>query len=164
MRPPPLSAKERGRPYETALTLAPWPSPEVGVAARHAPGPSHSGLPTNLHPMVRPFVSSGRSAPGTGLQAGCGLHGCLRQGVGGGTFNGLAVSWVWMGPQMHWHINCLELLAEHLALNHLKRRLRGEHLLTLRPLRTSTDKMVYTPVATRPPPPPLESEASEVAS
>ncbi len=128
MRPPPLSAKERGRPYETALTLAPWPSPEVGMAARHAPGPSHSGLPTNLHPMVRPFVSSGRSAPGTGLQAGCGLHGCLRQGVGGGTFNGPAVSWVWTGPQMHWHINCLELLAEHLALNHLKRRLRGEHL------------------------------------
>ncbi len=50
------------------------------------------------------------------------------RGGGGGTFNGLAVSWVWTGPQMHWHINCLELLAEHLALNHLKRHLRGEHL------------------------------------
>ncbi len=34
-----------------------------------------------------------------------------------------------MGPQMHWHINCLELLAVHLALNRLKRRLRGEHVL-----------------------------------
>ncbi len=44
-------------PYETASTLAPWPSPEVGVAERH------SGLPPNLHPMVRPFISSGRSAP-----------------------------------------------------------------------------------------------------
>ncbi len=70
-------------PYETASTLAPWPSPEVGVAERHAAGPSHSSLPPNLHPMVRPFIPSGRSAPGTGLQARCGLHGCLRQGLGG---------------------------------------------------------------------------------
>ncbi len=49
--------------------------------------------------------------------------------VGGATFNGLAVSGVWTGPQLHWHINCLELLAVHLTLNHLKRRLRGEHVL-----------------------------------
>ncbi len=116
-------------PYETASTLAPWPSPEVGVAERHAAGPSHSSLPPNLHPVVRPFIPSGRSAPGTGLQARCGLHRCLRQGLGGHVFNGLAVSGVWTGPQLHWHINCLELLAVHLALNRLKRRLRGEHVL-----------------------------------
>ncbi len=54
--------------YETASTLAPWPSPEVGVVTRHSPGPSHTGLPPNPHAVVRPFVSSpGRSAPGTGL-------------------------------------------------------------------------------------------------
>ncbi len=47
----------------------------------------------------------------------------------GATFNGLAVSGVWTGPQLHWHISCLELLAVHLALNRLKRRLRGEHVL-----------------------------------
>ncbi len=45
------------------------------------------------------------------------------------TFNGLAVSGVLTGPQLHWHINCLELLAVHLALNRLKRCLRGEHVL-----------------------------------
>ncbi len=39
-------------------------------------------LPPNLHPVLRPFVSLGRNAPETGLQAGCGLHGCLRQGLG----------------------------------------------------------------------------------
>ncbi len=76
-------------PYETASTLAPWQSPKVGVAARHAPGPSHSGLPPNLHPVVRPFISSGKSALGTGLQAGCGLHGFLRQGLGGPRSTGL---------------------------------------------------------------------------
>ncbi len=53
--------------YETASTLAPWPSPEVGVVTRHSPGPSHTGLPPNPHPVVRPFISLGRSAPGTGL-------------------------------------------------------------------------------------------------
>ncbi len=47
----------------------------------------------------------------------------------GATFNGHTVSGVWTGPQLHWHINCLELLAVHLALNRLKRRLRGEHVL-----------------------------------
>ncbi len=53
-------------PYETASMLAPWPSPEVCMAERHAAGPSHSSLRPNLHPVVRPFVPSGRSAPGTG--------------------------------------------------------------------------------------------------
>ncbi len=53
--------------YETASTLAPWLSPEVGVVTRHSLGPSHTGLPPNPHPVVRPFVSLGRSAPGTGL-------------------------------------------------------------------------------------------------
>ncbi len=70
----------------------------------------------------------------------------------GATFNGHAVSGVWTGPQLHWHINCLELLAVHLALNRLKRRLRGEHVLirtdnTATVLRTSTDKVVYAPIA-----------------
>ncbi len=71
-------------PYEIASTLVPWPSPEVGVAAAARSGfRVTSGLPPNLHPVVRPFVSSGKSVPETGLQAGCGLHGCLRQGLGG---------------------------------------------------------------------------------
>ncbi len=33
----------------------------------------------------------------------------------GATYNGHAVSGVWTGPQLHWHINCLELLAVRLA-------------------------------------------------
>ncbi len=95
---------------------------------RHAPGPSHSCLLPNFHSVVRTFVSSGRSAPGTGLQACCGLHGCLRQGLGGHVQWACSVG-VWTGPQLHWHINCLELLAVHLALNRLKRRLRGSRVL-----------------------------------
>ncbi len=88
----------------------------------------------------------------------------------GATFNWLAVSGVWTGPQLHWYINCLELLAVHLALNcqeTLTRRARTG------PYRQHCNRHVHQPtrwsmlpshVATDPPPPPLESEASEVAS
>ncbi len=89
----------------------------------------------------------------------------------GATYNGQAVSGVWTGPQRHWHINCLELLAVYLALGRLKGPLRDKHVL----VRTdnTADRCVHQPsrrsvlpshVATRPPSPPLESEASEVAS
>ncbi len=115
-------------PYETASTLAPWPNPEVGVAERHAAGPSHSSLPPNLHPVVRPFIPSGRSALEQVSRHAVVYTDASAKGWGA-TFNGHAVSGVWTGPQLHWHINCLELLAVHLALNRLKRRLRGKHVL-----------------------------------
>jgi hypothetical protein len=38
----------------------------------------------------------------------------------GATYNGHAVSGLWTGPQLHWHINCLELQAVRLALCRLK--------------------------------------------
>ncbi len=47
----------------------------------------------------------------------------------GATYNGHAVSGVWTGPQLHWHVNCLEFLAVRLALGHLKGLLRGKHVL-----------------------------------
>ncbi len=157
-------------PYETASTLAPWPSPEVGVAERHAAGPSHSSLPPNLHPVVRPFIPSGRSAPGTGLQARCGLHGCLRQGLGGhvqracsvGGLDGSPTALAYQLPRVAGSTPGLEPSQEMLT-----RRARtgpyGQHCdrCVHQPTRWST---LPSHVATRPPPPPLESEASEVAS
>ncbi len=47
----------------------------------------------------------------------------------GATYNGHAVSGVWTGPQLHWNVNCLELLAVRLALGRLKGPLRGKHVL-----------------------------------
>ncbi len=157
-------------PYETASTLAPWPSPEVGVAERHAAGPSHSSLPPNLHPVVRPFIPSGRSAPGTGLQAHCGLHGCLRQGLGGhvqracsvGGLDGSPTALAYQLPRVAGSTPGLEPSQETLT-----RRAHtgpyGQHCdrCVHQPTRWST---LPSHVATRPPPPPLESEASEVAS
>ncbi len=157
-------------PYETASTLAPWPGPEVGVAERHAEGPSHSSLPPNLHPVVRPFIPSGRSAPGTGLQARCGLHRRLRQGLGSHVQRACSVRGLDGSPT---------------ALAHQLPRVAGstpglepsQETLTRRactsPYGQHGDRCVHQPtrwstlpshVTTRPPPPPLESEASEVAS
>ncbi len=79
----------------------------MGVAERHTPGVHHPVLSPNLQPMVRPFVSTGWGA----------------------TYNGHAVSGLWTGPQLHWHINCLELLAVRLALGRLKGPLHGKHVL-----------------------------------
>ncbi len=157
-------------PYETASTLTPWPSPEVGVAERHAAGPSHSSLPPNLHPVVRPFIPSGRSAPGTGLQARCGLHGCLRQGLGGhvqwacsvGGLDGSPTTLAYQLPRVAGSTPGLETSQETLT-----RRARtgpyGQHCdrCVHQPTRWST---LPSHVTTRPSPPPLESEASEVAS
>ncbi len=120
-------------PYETASTLAPWPSPEVGVAERHAACPSHSSLPTNLHPVVRPFIPSGRSAPGTGLQARCGLHGCLRQGLGGhvqracsvGGLDGSPTALAYQLPRVSGSTPGLEPSQETLT----RRARTGEHIL-----------------------------------
>ncbi len=47
----------------------------------------------------------------------------------GATYNRHAVSGLWTGPQLHWHINCLELLAVRLALGRLKGPLHGKHVL-----------------------------------
>ncbi len=133
-------------------------------------GPSHSSLPPNLHPVVRPFIPSGRSAPGTGLQARFGLHGCLRQGLGGhvqracsvGGLDGSPTALAYQLPRVAGSTPGYEPSQETLT-----RRARtgpyGQHCdrCVHQPTRWST---LLSHVATRPPPPPLESEASEVAS
>ncbi len=50
-------------------------------------------------------------------------------GSGSATYNGHAVSGVWTGPQLRWHINCLELLAVRLALSRLRGRLQRKDIL-----------------------------------
>ncbi len=47
----------------------------------------------------------------------------------GATYSGHAVSGVWTGPQLHWHINCLKLLAVRLALSRLGGRLQRKDVL-----------------------------------
>ncbi len=149
--------------YETASALAPRPSPEMGMAPRHIPGLTHPVLPSHLQPMVGPCLSSGRSSPRASIQACCCFNRRLCHGLGGHVQR--ARSRGWTGPQLQWHINCLELLAVWLALRRFRTLLHEKHILVRSDnTATSTTRAVYAPVATRPPSPPLESEASEVAS
>ncbi len=64
----------RSAPYETVSALAPWSSPEVGMEMRYSLGSDYTGLLQNLQPVDRFLVPSGRSAPGAGIQACCGIH------------------------------------------------------------------------------------------
>ncbi len=98
--------------YETASALASRPSPEMGMAPRHVPGLTHPVLPSHLQPMVGPCFSSGRSSPRASIQACCCLNRCF-----------------WTGPQLQWHINCLELLAVWLALRRFRTLLHEKHIL-----------------------------------
>ncbi len=121
----------------------------------------------NLPPVVRPFIPLVRSAPGTGLQALCGFT--LWQGLGGhvqracsvGGLDGSPTALAYQLPRVAGSTPGLEPSQEKLT-----RRARtgpyGQHCdrCVNQPTRWST---LPSHVATHPPPPPLESEASEVA-
>ncbi len=125
--------------------------PRLGVAERHAEGPSHSSLPPNLHPVVRPFIPSGRSAPGNRSPARCGLHRRLRQGLGGHVqracsvrgLDGSPTALAHQLPRVAGSTPGLEPSQETLT----RRACTSPYGQTRRPLRTSTDKVVYAPVA-----------------
>ncbi len=156
--------------YETASALASRPSPEMGVATRHVPSGNHSGMPPNLQPVVRPLVSPGRSAPRASVPACCGLHGCLCH---------------WLGCHVQRAYSVRGVDGPPTALAHQLPRVASstpcpgppEGAVTGQacagPYGQYCDRCVHQPsrgsalpshVATRPPSPPLESEASEVAS
>ncbi len=136
--------------YETASALASRPSPEMGMAPRHVPGLTHPVLPSHLQPMVGPCF----------LRAGVPLEQVSRHVVvstdasatgWGAMCNGHAAAGLWTGPQLQWHINCLELLAVWLALRRFRTLLHEKHIL-VRSDNTATVayiKAVYAPVACR---------------
>ncbi len=156
--------------YETASALAPRPSPEMGMAPRHIPGLTHpvcrrtfspwsdlaflrAGVP--LEQVSRHVVvSTDASATGWGANV---QRARSRRALDRAP---AAVAY-----------QCLELLAVWLALRRF-RTLLHEKAYTVRSDK-HCDRCVHQPprrstlpshVATRPPSPPLESEASEVAS
>ncbi len=96
--------------YETASALASRPSPEIGMAPRHIPGLTHPSCRRTFSPwsdlaflraevpleQVSRHVVVSTDTSATGWGAMC---------------NGHAAAGLWTGPQLQWHINCLELLA-----------------------------------------------------
>ncbi len=81
----------------------------------------------------------------------------------GATCNRQAASGLWMGPRLLWHINCLELLAVHLALRQFRPLLLGKHCGCV--VYQPDGGYTITPhVTARPPSPPLESHAAQIAA
>ncbi len=156
--------------YETALALASRPSPEMGMAPRHIPGLTHPVLPSHLQPLVGPCVSSGRTSPRASIQAHCCFNRRLCHGLGGhvqracsrGALDRAPAAVAYQLPRVAGSMACSAPL-QNAATREACTGPLGQHC----------DRCVHQPpgrstlpshVATRPPSPPLESEASEVAS
>ncbi len=154
----------RSAPYEIASALPPWPNPEVGVEMRYSPGSDYTDLPQNLQPVVRSLIPSGRCAPGAGIQTCCGIHGCLGHRLGSHVqrarsircLDGSPTALANQLPRVAGSTPCLEL-PQRAPSAQGRSGPYGQHC----------DRCVYQParrftlpshVATRPPPPPLESE------
>ncbi len=156
--------------YETASALASRPGPEMGMAPRHIPGLTHPVLLSHLQPLVGPCVSSGRSAPRASIQACCCFNRRLCHGLGGhvqrarsrGALDRAPAAVAYQLPRVAGSMACSAPL-QNAATREACTGPLGQHC----------DRCVHQPpgrsmlpshVATRPPSPPLESEASEVAS
>ncbi len=156
--------------YETASALASRPSPEMGMAPRHVPGLTHPVLPPHLQPMVRPCFSSGRSPLRASVQACCCFNRRLYHGLGGhvqracsrGALDRAPAAVAYQLPRVAGSMACSAPL-QNAATREAYTDPFGQHCdhCVHQPPRRST---LPSHVATRPPSPPLESEASEVAS
>ncbi len=114
--------------YETTSALVALPSPEVGMAPRCTSGEYHTGVSPLLQPLDGPCLSTGRGALRTSVLACCCHNRYLQHGLGrymqrAGSLGALD------GASTAWHINCLELLAVHLALRQFRPLLLGKHVL-----------------------------------
>ncbi len=158
----------RSAPYETASSLAPWPNPEVGVETRYSPGSDYTGLPQNLQPVVRSLVPSGQECPWSRYPGMLWYSRMPRPPAGEPRTTGTQCQGFGRVP------NCVGISIASSCWQYalpwaasegaFRARTFWSVRTTLRPLRISTGKAVYAPDACRPPPPPLESEASEVPS
>ncbi len=134
------------------------------------PSDNHSGMPPNLQPVVRPLVSSGRSSPRAGVPACCSLHGCLCYRLGGHVQRAGSVRGV-DGPPTALAHQLPRVASSIPCPGPPEGAVTGQACAG--PYGQYCDRCVHQPsrrsalpshVATRPPSPPLESEASEVAS
>ncbi len=68
--------------YETTSALVALPSPEVGMALRCTSGEYHTGVSPLLQPLDRPCLSTGWGALRTSVSACCCHNRCLQHGLG----------------------------------------------------------------------------------
>ncbi len=68
--------------YETTPALVTLPSPEVGMASRCTSSEHHTGVSPLLQPLDGPCLSTGRGALRTSVSACCCHNRCLQHGLG----------------------------------------------------------------------------------
>ncbi len=142
----------------------------MGMAPRHIPGLTHPVLPSHLQPLVGPCVSSGRSSPRASIQAHCCFNRRLCYGLGGhvqrarsrGGLDRAPAAVAYQLPRVAGSMACSAPL-QNAATREACTGPLGQHCD--RCVHQSPGRSTLpSHVATRPPSPPLESEASEVAS
>ncbi len=95
-----------------------------------SPGSDYTACRKTFSPWSDPAFLRARSTPGAGIQACCGIHGCLDHRLGSHLQWACSVRRMDGSPNAFpSHINCLELLAVRLALSCLRGRLQGKDVL-----------------------------------
>ncbi len=156
--------------YETTSALVTLPSPEVGIAPRCTSGEHHTGVSPLLQPLDRPCLSTGRGALRTSVSACCCHNRCLQLGLGRymqragslGALDGASTALARQLPRAAGSASSLAAVSAT-AVRQACVGPYGQHC----------GGVVYQPdggytitphVTARPPSPPLESHAAQIAA
>ncbi len=156
--------------YETTSALVAHPSPEVGMAPRCTSGEHHTGVSPLLQPLDGPCLSTGRGALRTSVSACCCHNRCLQHGLGrymqrAGSLGALDGASTALAHQLPRAAGSASSLAA-VSATAVRQACVG-------PYRQHCGCVVHQPdggytitphVTARPPSPPLESHAAQIAA
>ncbi len=105
--------------------------PRYPLSQRKSNGSAHGIRSCSHAAQVASYETTSALATLPSPEVGMGAYGTIdASSTGlGATCNGQAASGLLTGPQLLWHINCLELWAVHLALRQFRPLLLGKHVL-----------------------------------
>ncbi len=156
--------------YETTSALVALPSPEVGMAPRCTSGEHHTGVSPLLQPLDGPYLSTGRGALRTSVSACCCHNRCLQHGLGrymqrAGSLGALDGASTALAHQLPRAAGSASSLAAVLATAVKQACVGpyGQHCGCV--VHQPDGGYTITPhVTARPPSPPLESHAAQIAA
>ncbi len=156
--------------YETTSALVTLPSPEVGMAPRCTSGEHHTGVSPLLQPLDRPCLSTGRGALRTSVSACCRHNRCLQHGLGRymqragslGALDGASTALAHQLPRAAGSASSLAAVSAT-AVRQACVGPYGQHCGCV--VYQPDGGYTITPhVTARPPSPPLESHAAQIAA
>ncbi len=156
--------------YETTSALVALPSPEVGMAPRCTSGEHHTGVSPLLQPLDGPCLSTGRGALRTSVSACCCHNRCLQHGLGRymqragslGALDGASTALAHQLPRAAGSASSLAAVSAT-AVRQACVGPYGQHCGCV--VHQPDGGYTITPhVTARPPSPPLESHAAQIAA